>query len=203
MAIKAFLFDIGNVLVRFDHSRAVARVQAQSDRSAAEIKAVVDGLISPLESGRISSEEFLAQAVSGAGFRGTAEEFRDIYCDIFESHDPMWKLVDRLAEHFPLYLFSNTSEIHLKFVRERYPVFGKFTDGVFSMRVGAMKPDRKIYDAAIALMAVEPESVFYIDDLVPNTDEGKRVGFHSHTYDWRQHETLLADIAATAGISPR
>lgn len=200
MAIKAFLFDIGNVLVRFDHSRAVARLQAQSECSAAEIRAVVDGLIAPLESGRLSSEDFLAQAVSGSRFQGSAEAFRDIYCDIFESHELMWKLVDQLAAQFPLYLFSNTSEIHLAFVRERYPVFGKFTDGVFSMRVGAMKPEQKIYDAAIELMGVEPESVFYIDDLVPNTAEGTRVGFHSHTYDWRQHDALLTDIAATAGF---
>lgn len=192
--IKAFLFDIGNVLVRFDHSRAVEQIQRKSEATAEQIRGVVESMISPLETGSLSTEDFLQQAVEGMGFQGTTNEFAEIYCSIFIPHDPMGELVQKLHGRYPLYLFSNTSELHLAHLRQNYPVFEAFTDGVFSMRVKSMKPDRKIYEAAAELMQVKPHEVFYIDDLPANTKQGAEFGFHAHTYDWREHGRLVAEV---------
>ena len=192
--IKAFLFDIGNVLVRFDHSRAVEQIQRKSDATAEQIRGVVEAMIAPLETGLLGTEDFLQQAVEGMGFKGTTDEFAEIYCSIFIPHNPMGALVQQLQERYPLYLFSNTSELHLEHLLQNYPVFEAFTDGVFSMRVKSMKPERKIYEAAAELMQVAPHEVFYIDDLPANTQQGAEFGFHAHTYDWREHERLVAEV---------
>jgi HAD superfamily hydrolase (TIGR01509 family) len=192
--IKAFLFDIGNVLVKFDHAPAVAKIQAHSEATAVEIRDVVTQLIEPLETGLISSDEFLHQAMHGIGYRGPAAEFAEAYCNIFQLNEPMWELVANLAERYPLYLFSNTSELHLGFLNKRYPQMARFTDGIYSMRVGAMKPDRVIYQAALDLLQVAPEEIFFIDDLEPNIAAGQAHGFQTHRYLWQQHEALLAEV---------
>lgn len=195
--IKAFLFDIGNVLVRFDHTRALERILKQSSSSPEAIWKGVEPLIGPLETGTLSSAEFLDQAISAAGFTGDVDAFASHYCDIFTANDPMWDLVEKLKATHPLYLFSNTSELHLAHLNQEFPQFSVFTDGIYSMRVRAMKPQPEIYDAAVKLMGVKPEEVFYIDDLAPNIEKGMSVGFRSHMYDWRDHEALLKQIEAS------
>jgi glucose-1-phosphatase len=192
--IKAFLFDIGNVLVKFDHAPAIAKLQAHCGATAEVIREAVTGLINPLETGEISSAEFVQQAMQQIGYRATADEFAAAYCDIFLLNEPMWELVTTLAERFPLYLFSNTSDLHLDFLNERFPQMAMFTDGIYSMRVGAMKPMPEIYQAALDLLQVAPEEIFYIDDLEPNIVEGQKHGFQTHRYLWQQHEALLAEV---------
>ncbi len=192
--IKAFLFDIGNVLVKFDHAPAVSKIQAHSDATAEEIRNVVTGLIEPLETGRMSSAEFLQQAITGTRYGGTTEDFAAAYCDIFQLNEPMWELVTRLAPRYPLYLFSNTSELHLEFLLQQFPQMSFFKDGIYSMRVGAMKPEPAIFTAALELLQVNPDEIFYIDDLPANIAAGQAHGFQTHRYLWQQHEALLPEI---------
>jgi putative hydrolase of the HAD superfamily len=193
--IKAFLFDIGNVLVKFDHAPAVAKIQAHCAASAEEIRAVVTELIGPLETGTISTAEFLERAVAGLHYTGPQQEFADAYCDIFTLNEPMWDVVATVAPKYPLYFFSNTSELHLAFLERTFPAqMALFTGGIFSMRVGAMKPEDKIYRAAVAMLQVEPGEIYYLDDLEANIEAGKKHGFQTHRYLWPQHEALLAEV---------
>lgn len=192
--IKAFLFDIGNVLVKFDHAPAVAKIQLHSDASAEEIRNVVTDLIEPLETGHISTEEFLEKAMAGVRYTGAQADFANAYVDIFELNEPMWDLVAQLAPKYPIHFFSNTSELHLAHLEEKYPQMSLFTGGFFSMRVGAMKPQDKIYQVALDELKVAPGDIFYIDDLQANIAAGQRHGFQTHRYLWQQHEALLAEV---------
>ncbi len=197
--IKAFLFDIGNVLAFFDHQRAISRLLPRCSASAEEIRAAVLALVTPLESGLMETEDFLLQVSAAIHFRGPPEELAEAYTDIFQLNEPMWELVRELAPRYPLYFFSNTSELHLDFLQRRFPEMALFTDGIFSMRVGAMKPDPQIYHAALALLKVAPGEIFYMDDLEANLTEAQRQGFQTHHYLYQQHEALLAEVGRVLG----
>jgi putative hydrolase of the HAD superfamily len=69
-----------------------------------------------------------------------------------------------------------------------------FKDGIYSMRVGAMKPEPAIFSAALELLQVNPDEIFYIDDLPDNIAAGQAHGFLTHRYLWQQHEALLPEI---------
>lgn len=198
--IRAFLFDIGKVLLNFDYQQAVDHVRARSPLSAEEIRTAISQFHAPLETGVMSTDTFLAEAVEATQFGGTTAEFAAVYCDIFHLNQPMWDLVEMLWGNYPLYLFSNTSDLHWNFISEKFPQFGHFTDGVLSMRVGAMKPDRAIYEAATALANLRAEEMFYIDDLPANIDAGRALGFNTHLYHGSNHGGLLADLRA-AGVN--
>ena len=193
--IKAFLFDIGKVLLNFDYQQAVDHVRAKSSLSGEQIRAAIGQFHAPLETGAISTGTFLEQAIEATSYSGSPEEFAAGYCDIFTPNQPMWELVDALQANYPLYLFSNTSDLHWDFIRAKFPQFESFSDGVFSMRVKAMKPDPAIYDAALELTKVEAGEIFYIDDLAANIDAARVLGFHTHLYIPGAHEALIAALA--------
>ena len=103
--IKAFLFDIGKVLLNFDYQQAVDHVRAKSPLSSEQIRTAIGQFHIPLETGSITTGSFLEQAVQATQYGGAAEEFAAGYCDIFTLNQPMWELVDALRKNFPLYLF--------------------------------------------------------------------------------------------------
>jgi len=99
-----------------------------------------------------------------------------------------------------LFLLSNTSDIHREYVFRRYPFFHRFTAGTYSYEAKASKPGREIYEIAQRQLGIEPASTFFIDDLLPNIETARSLGFNAHHYHHDQHEALLKQLA-TVGVS--
>ena len=118
--INAFIFDIGNVLLPFDFTVALRRLREKSD---------VDSLMNAMEpvkfayeSGAIERVEFLARMRGVLHYTGTEEEFIAVWEDIFTENTPMLDLVRALHGRHPLYLLSNTSDLHMDYLTGTYPV---------------------------------------------------------------------------------
>lgn len=184
---RAFLFDIGNVLLTFDFTRVLRALESHGWGPDDSLHGKLVPLILAMEEGQLDNGTFIQAAKTAAAFNGPDEIFADAYCDIFTPNAPMVALVERLAATHPLYLLSNTSGLHLDFIRERYPFFRHFTGGVYSHEARSLKPDTVIYRQAIEQCGLIPEETLYIDDLPANTAAGSRHGFLTHTYDWRDH----------------
>jgi putative hydrolase of the HAD superfamily len=133
-------------------------------------------------------------------YRGTEAEFIAAWEDIFTPNEPMVALVEKLHGRFPLYLLSNTNDIHREYFSRRYPFFHQFTAGAYSYEAKASKPGRLIYEIAQRQLSLEPASTFFIDDLLPNIETARALGFQAHHYHYDQHEALLAQLA-TVGVS--
>lgn len=195
--IRAFLFDIGNVLLRFDFSLALKKVAAQSKiHDALEVLGTVDRVKVAYEDGQIDRQAFLRAAFDVIGYSGSEADFIAAWEDIFEPNAPMFSLVEQLHGRFPLYLLSNTSDIHRDYIFRRYPLFEKFTAGVYSYEVHASKPGREIYEIACRDLGIEPGATFFIDDLLPNIETARTLGFNAHHYHHDRHAALLADLRA-------
>ena len=119
--------------------------------------------------------------------------------DIFTPNEPMAQLVETLHTRRSLHLLSNTNDIHRAFFFGRYPVFRHFTGGTYSDVVRASKPNRAIYEIACRDLAIKPASTFFIDDLLPNIETARALGFQTHHYHHERHGDLLAALTA-AGV---
>lgn len=195
--IRAMLFDIGNVILRFDFAIAIRRIAVHCERSdSVEVLAAIERIKSGYEEGQIDRASFLRGAFDALRYRGEEDEFVAAWEDIFEPNPPMLALIERLHGRLPLYLLSNTSDIHLEYVLRSYPIFARFTGGVYSHLARAMKPAAAIYQTAIRDLGLEPASTFFIDDLLPNIEAARALGFHAHHYHHDQHELLLAELGA-------
>lgn len=196
MPLPAVLFDIGNVLVRFDFTVAAQRFASQSTANTAQVLSLLSPFKDDLESGRISDDDFITQSITRIGFRGSREDFIRIWSDIFTENAPMTTVVEELASERPLYLLSNTSGLHKEWLFATFPVFRHFAGGIFSHEARSMKPDEPIFHAAVEAFGLEPSNTFYIDDLVDNVATARRLGFVCHHYHPDQHDSLRSVLQA-------
>ena len=193
--LRAFLFDIGNVLVRFDFLHAARAVAALCDASdAGDVMRRMDSVKYGYEDGQVSRAEFLAKAFKALGYRGTEAQFLAAWQGIFTENKPMTALVDSLHGKFPLYLLSNTNDMHVEGLFRDFPVFAKFTGATYSHEAKASKPHRPIYETACREHGFDPRTTFFIDDLAANIATAREIGFHAHHYHHERHGELLAAV---------
>ncbi len=190
MSIEALIFDIGNVLVPFDWQIFHRRLQADCPNLPLEAEKKFRELVIRIEVGEMTGEAFTEQAVRAIGFQGDPRAFLSLWNGIFTSNIPMERTILALKERFPLFLLSNTSELHLAYLMQNWDVLQHFKDGVYSFRAKCAKPDRRIFETAIKQFGLRPENTVYIDDLAANVDSALNLGFKAIRYDLRKHAEL-------------
>jgi putative hydrolase of the HAD superfamily len=188
--ITAFLFDIGKVIVDFDFDRASSNLRPYCSFSGDPIENLTD-LRHELEIGAITGEAFATAAMARIGFSGTAGQFVACYQEIFTPNSQMWTLIEELSANFPLFLLSNTSDIHHAGLLRDFPIFEAFAGGVFSYSAKAIKPDPRIYTATLQELPIAAETTVYFDDLAENIAAGRRHGLVSFQYDATAHDACL------------
>lgn len=191
-----FLFDIGKVILNFDFGLGVERIHLRCSKVGAHgiLPAIAD-LTNELESGRISTADYVGEVSERLGFSGSTDDFIRAFEDIFTPNAAMVDLIGQLKQNgHRLYLLSNTNDIHVPFFTREYPVFKHFSGAVYSHREGVMKPEPAIYQAAIQKFGLTPECTIYIDDLEANVIGGREAGLLGIHYDPNQHSTLLDEL---------
>jgi HAD superfamily hydrolase (TIGR01509 family) len=198
--VRALLFDIGNVLLKFDFSIALRALAARSGiHDPVQALARIDQVKAPYEDGQFDRAAFLRAAFDVISYRGSEAEFVAAWEDIFEPNEPMLALLGQLHGRFPLFLLSNTNDLHLDYILRRYPAFRYFSGGTYSYAVRVSKPERAIFEIACRDLALEPATTFFIDDLLPNIETARALGFQTHHYHFERHGEFLSALAS-AGV---
>lgn len=176
--VKAVFFDIGNVLLRFS-SREVLKTIAWEVRGCPVKLAKYlwhSDIGERIERGEVGGEELYRLFQKELGYKGTPAQFRLLWCDHFTLDRGSYALLKRTAKSLPTYLLSNTNEMHIDFIRERYEFPSVVRGAILSHELGLRKPDPAIYRAALKLSGTKPEETVFVDDLKPNVDSAKKLG---------------------------
>jgi putative hydrolase of the HAD superfamily len=193
-----FYFDLGNVLLSFDYDVAAAKMSAVCGASPETCRRLAygDELYLPMERGELSPAEFHARFSELSGTTSDMAALLKARSDMFSPMIPTVRVVTQLkGVRHRIGLLSNTSPDHFEFCREKFGVLRELFDVyVLSYEVGAMKPDRKIYDAAIAQAGVPAERIFYVDDREENVAGAKIAGIDAVLFTGA--DRLLADLRA-------
>jgi HAD superfamily hydrolase (TIGR01509 family) len=179
---QVVVFDLGKVLVDFDYGIAAKRFAARGRKTPQEIRDFIDHspLLYRFETGLMSKEEFYAAICAESGFTGTQEEFSEIFADIFSPIDEMIAMQATLRQRgVPTYIFSNTNEIAVRWIKQRFPFFAHFTGYVYSYEHGAMKPHEKIYKVVEQMTGRSGQEIVYLDDRAENVAGGAARGWHA------------------------
>jgi putative hydrolase of the HAD superfamily len=107
------------------------------------------------------------------------------------------RLLASLKRNYPLILVSNTNEAHVEFIRDNYPVFQYFDHLIFSHEVGSLKPDNRIFHAAIAAAGHPAEALFFTDDREENIVAARRLGIRGHQF---VSEEKLVEALRESGV---
>jgi glucose-1-phosphatase len=197
MRIEALIFDIGNVLVPFDWQPFKNRLLAGSTDLTAEAEMKFRELVIRFDLGEMNGETFAQLATRLIGFKGGEAEFIAIWNGIFSSNPPMERTILSLKNRYPLFLLSNTSDLHLAYLMRNFDVLQHFADGVYSFRAKCAKPERRIFEMAIKQFGLQAEKTAYIDDLPANIRSATELGLKAVQYDLTKHaefEQRLAEL---------
>src|SRR4051812_14577267 len=197
--IDAFLFDIGNVLVRFDFSKAYRLIAPMSAvQNEAEVLARIEAVKLQYEDGQLARPDFLKRVFEFLQFTGTEDQFIAAWQSIFTANEPMVALVRQLHGRFPMFLLSNTNCMHVEGLLRDFDFFSLFSGATYSHIAQASKPHPRIYEIAAAEHGLSPATTFFIDDLAANIAAAQRLGFQTHHYHPDQHEALTAVLRERA-----
>lgn len=179
---KAIVFDLGKVLVDFDYAIAGRKLAARATMAPSELGQFLIGvpLIVRYETGLISSEEFYREIKAASGYFGNLEEFASLFADIFTPIQPMIQLhADLRTRGFPTYIFSNTNDLAVRFIRQNFPFFHQFDDYILSYEHQSMKPDARLYEVVEARSGARGAEILYIDDRPENIVAGAARGWQT------------------------
>ncbi len=183
--IDAVIFDLGNVLLKFDETIARDRLAARTGKTPQEIETYFRTTphATHLALGKMTGQRFYRTVSKDLGFDGDYEEFALIWSDIFTPIEPMLALAENLATRLPRVLLSNTNAIHVKFVFEKFPMLQDFDAQILSHEVGLLKPDRAIYELALNRCGLEAARTLFIDDIHANVEGARAVGMRGLLFE--------------------
>jgi len=197
--IKAVIFDLGNVLVDFDHMIAARKISALCARSADEIyELFFDSEVCGLfEEGKILPQDFFVRIKQMLGLEIGYAEFIRIWDDIFfltEKNHDVYSLAKQLKVILKTALLSNINILHFEYLKEKFSVFDVFNYIITSYEVRCRKPCARIYQRAIELLAVPAENIFYTDDRRELIEGARAVGIRG--YQFRGIKQLMDDLSS-------
>ncbi len=200
---KAVIFDLGKVLLDFDYTRAIERLLPRCGASLEELRRVLmqDSVLIAYETGLVSTPGFFQRLGAATGYRGSFEEFQAGFGDIFTPIEPMIALHAELrARAVPTYIFSNTNELAVQFIRARFPFFANFDGYVLSYEQRTMKPAPGMYEVAEQMSGLRGADLFYLDDRPENVEAGWQRGWQGviHT-DPAQSRAALEQTGILSG----
>lgn len=201
--IKAIIFDLGNVLIDFDHNIAAKRISKFTDKTVPEIfNFFFDSKLTGLfEEGKVTPLEFFSEVKSALNLRLDYQAFVPIWDEIFflsEKNLAVYQLAKSLRPKYKIALLSNINILHFEYLKKNFPVFDAFHCIVTSFEVGFQKPHPLIYQKALASLEALAQEVFYTDDRSELVQSAKELDIQGFVF--RGIEQLKKDLM-DAGVS--
>lgn len=184
--IEYLFFDLGNVILPFDHGIAVSRIAEELDVSPGAVTDWIfeSGLQQAFECGEVSQVEFCNRFSRLSNSNLEAEFLLHSISNIFSLNRKLIPLITQLrAVNFSIGILSNTCISHWEFALARFPILKQlFSEFVLSYEIGSMKPDSLIYERALAVAGVEPASCLFVDDRLENVEGARTHGWEAVVY---------------------
>lgn len=196
---RYIVFDLGNTLIRFDHSRSAGKLANLFKLDAKKIYDMFfdSKLTRDFECGLISPKEFYDKASAMLGITMPYDEFVAIWNDIFWADEAMCDLARQLKSSYTLFLLSNINRLHFEHIREKFDIIEIFDELVLSYAVGAIKPDHKIFNDVIRRAGGKKEEILYIDDRDDLIREAMMLGIDSIRFE---NVDLLKSVMRDKGV---
>jgi glucose-1-phosphatase len=183
---RFFYFDLGMVLLEFSVERMLRQMADVSGTNPDAMRAALfsNGLQARYEAGKITSREFYESICDETGTKPDYHALGRAAAEIFWPNLPMFSIVTQLRQAgYRIGILSNTCECHWDYCFNNYRVISEgFHVYALSYRIGAIKPEAKIFHAAAEMAGCRPEEIFFVDDIPGHIEGAKAVGFDAVVY---------------------
>lgn len=186
--VEAIIFDLGGVIIDIDYQKTIHAFEklGMSDFHTVYSQAAQSNLFDDFETGQISAQRFinslLPHLATGTSPNKAVQAWNAMILDV-----PAEKLalLKRLKEKYPLYLLSNTNELHVPVVRRAWsqttnePMESFFNKIYFSHEVQLRKPHQEIFQFVCEDQHLNPQKTLFIDDSIQHIEGAKKYGLQT------------------------
>lgn len=190
-AYKAILFDLGGVLIDIDYaSTENAFVQlGVSDFKERYTQFAQNALFDRFECGEISPQHFVNLLLPYTSPGTSPNQVVSAWNAMLGTFpNEKVKLLEHLSKTTPLFMLSNTNELHWFEVERTWkkvstqPLQHFFKEIYLSHQIGKRKPHKETFMWVCQQMGIEPADVLFIDDSPQHIEGATQAGLQVHYY---------------------
>ena len=172
-----FIFDLGKVIVDFDHMVFCRNTSLHCGLNPDEIykKIFLAGIEKGFDSGELTPDAFFEAARSALDLKIDSELFAHLWSNIFTLTQGIEPFIYRLKKQSRLLCLSNTNPWHFNWCRQHFKVLDAFASFILSYECRCCKPDLDIYKIALKNSDSAPEMCIYIDDIAGNVAAARQL----------------------------
>ncbi len=205
--IGAVVFDIGNVLLRWDPEGFYDRVIGPERRARLFAEVDLAGMNARVDMGESFADLVAGTAAAHPAWAAEIAMWRDRWIEMAAPEIPETVAILRAlrARGVPVFALSNFGVETFALAEAHYDWLGEFDRRYISGHLGVMKPDPMIYRIVEADSGTTPERLLFADDRADNIRAAEARGWQGHLFDgpagWAARliaEGLLTEEAAGA-----
>ncbi|MCA9187887.1 MAG: HAD family phosphatase [Pirellulaceae bacterium] len=185
--IQFVYFDLGRVLVHFDHEQMCRQMAEVSGLPVDRVRDVVlhGDMLQLSETGELNARQYYDEYCRRLKVKPDFDALKLAGSAIFEVYTQMLPLVTHLrATGQRMGVLSNTNDAHWEYCVATYRFLTSLFDfAALSFEIGAVKPDAKIYQAAADMAGVAPDEIFFTDDRADNVEGARAFGFDAVQFE--------------------
>jgi HAD superfamily hydrolase (TIGR01509 family) len=194
--IKTVIFDLGNVLLYFNHDQMFLQLAKQLQLPFQHIKKRVleEDWVTAYETGLLTTDEMLEKLQADSPHLPRRASLLEAMNSIFRENASLTPIVHQLKKQGKrLLIVSNTNEAHFQFIQRNFSFISAFDEVILSYEVKHAKPHRKIFEKAIEKALGGPHECFYVDDISTHVEAARNLGIDAEVYT--STEKLREDLA--------
>lgn len=184
-SLRLVLFDFDGVLARYSRDARLAEIARLAGCSRAQVAAALfdSGLERAYDRGLVDTANYLRRL--GDALHCTVDEAAWISARIAGSRvDPATlELVASVATRVPVGVLTNNGPLMVEAIRDIVAPLFPMLDGrvLCSGALGVRKPERAIFDRALAHFATRACDTLFVDDIFVNVRGARAAGLHADT----------------------
>ncbi|MHB1377173.1 MAG: HAD family hydrolase [Candidatus Humimicrobiaceae bacterium] len=182
--IKLVIFDIGKVILDFDHMITCNKLAKYSKKDAGYIYDFIfnSEMLDEYERGEINSMEIFSAISDELGLDISFEKFKEIWSNIFTIKEGIEQLIHQVKTLAKIAVLSNTDEMHFEDIRDKVEIIKDFDWLFLSHETGYRKPEKEIFEYAINKTGISPENIIFIDDIQEFVKAANKLGITGILY---------------------
>ena len=178
MKYKNIVFDFGNVVGRFD-GYYILHQFCSSEEDYETLFPVLFSRWPELDRGTIDYDQYAKDCEKALPdhLKKACRSFFRNWADFAHPIPQTAEFIHELKKQGAgIYLLSNASTYFADYMRKNCKALEEFDGIVFSAPLKMAKPEPEIYRYLFRTYDLNPEECFFIDDLEPNIEAGRRLG---------------------------
>lgn len=192
--IKAIIFDLGNVTIKFDETPTFKKWASCGSKSFSEVKKYHENSSArkAFERGKIAPKQFYEKYSEDLGLKIGYGDFVNNYCNIFSRNKEVEEIIKSLKEKVKLVLLSNTNYLQYEHCKKKFKILKLFDERIASHEVGMRKPNPLIFLKAAEKAGTLPFNCAYFDDIKEFIHIARIMGVKAFQY--KNTEKLRKDL---------